>query len=87
MKYLFWGEITGFPDKCMNMPFNRANYNKSKLKLKNSICQDIIQIDFTIETERIRDWSLITGRGGGLQKKRGHVKYYPYEKGGGRKKF
>ena len=32
----------------------------------------------------IRDWSLITGRGG-LQNGRrgGHVKYYPYEKGGG----
>ena len=35
-----------------------------------------------------RDWSLITGRGGGLQNGRGggHVKFYPYEKGG-RKKF
>ena len=31
----------------------------------------------------IRDWSLITGRG--LQNGRGggHVKFYPYEKGGG----
>ena len=36
----------------------------------------------------LRDWSLITGRGGGLQNGRGgHVKFYPYEKGGGRKKF
>ena len=35
----------------------------------------------------IRDWSLITGRGGGLQNRRGgHVKFYPYEKGG-RKRF
>ena len=37
---------------------------------------------------RVRDWSLITGRGG-LQNGRGgggHVKFYPYEKGG-RKKF
>ena len=34
-----------------------------------------------------RDWSLITGRGGGLQNGRGgHVKFYPYEKGG-REKF
>ena len=36
----------------------------------------------------LREWSLITGRGsyktggGG-----GHMKFYPYEKGGGRKKF
>ena len=38
----------------------------------------------------IRDWSLITGRvGGGLQNGRGMVnmKFYPYKKGGGRKKF
>ena len=36
-----------------------------------------------------RDWSLITGRGGGATKQEGggHVKFYPYEKGGGRKKF
>ena len=36
----------------------------------------------------LRDWSLITGRGGGLQNGRGggHVKFYPYEKGG-QKKF
>ena len=33
----------------------------------------------------IRDWSLITGRGGGLQNWRGgHVKFNPYEKGGGK---
>ena len=38
----------------------------------------------------LRDWSLITGKeGGGLQNGRGgvHVKFYPYEKGGGREKF
>ena len=45
----------------------------------------------------LRDWSLITGRGGeGLQNGRGggHVKFYPYEMGrgvshaeGGHKKF
>ena len=35
----------------------------------------------------IRDWSLITGRGG-LQNGRGgaHMKFYPYEKGGGAEK-
>ena len=32
----------------------------------------------------LRDWSLITGGGGGLKKgrRRGDVKFYPYEKGG-----
>ena len=36
----------------------------------------------------IRDWSLITGRGGGATKREGggHVKFYPYEKGGGAEK-
>ena len=33
---------------------------------------------------KLRDWSLITG-GGGLQNGRGgHVKFYPYERGGGK---
>ena len=31
------------------------------------------------------DWSLISGRGGGLQNGWGHVKFYPYKKGGGAK--
>ena len=31
----------------------------------------------------LRDWSLITGRGGGYKTGGGgHVKFYPYEKGG-----
>ena len=31
----------------------------------------------------IRDWSLIIGRGATTRKRgRGHVKFYPYEKGG-----
>ena len=31
----------------------------------------------------LRDWSLITGRGGATkQEGGGHVKFYPYEKGG-----
>ena len=36
----------------------------------------------------IRDWSLITGRGGGATKQEGgwHVKFYSYEKGGGAEK-
>ena len=34
----------------------------------------------------VRDWSLITGRGGLQNGRGGHVKFYPYEKGG-RKKF
>ena len=36
----------------------------------------------------VRDWSLITGRGGATKREGGHVRFYPYEKGGrGRKKF
>ena len=32
----------------------------------------------------LRDWSLISGRGGGAKKREGgHVKLYPYERGGG----
>ena len=34
----------------------------------------------------IREWSLITGRGGLQNGRGGHVKFYPYEKGG-QKKF
>ena len=30
----------------------------------------------------VRDWSLITGRGGYKTGGGGHVKFYPYEKGG-----
>ena len=33
----------------------------------------------------IRDWSLITGRGWATKRKGGHVKFYPYEKGGAEK--
>ena len=35
---------------------------------------------------QVRDWSLITGRGGLQNGRGGHVKFYPYVKGG-RKKF
>ena len=39
------------------------------------------------DSNNLRDWSLITGRGGGATKREGgHVKFYPYEKGG-RKSF
>ena len=34
-------------------------------------------------TVLVRDWSLITGRGGGYKTGGGHVKFYLYEKGGG----
>ena len=35
---------------------------------------------------RVRDWSLITGRGGYKTGGGGHVKFYPYKKGGGAEK-
>ena len=34
----------------------------------------------------LRDWSLITGRGGATKREGGHVKFYLYEKGGGAEK-
>ena len=34
----------------------------------------------------LRDWSLITGRGATKREGGGHVKFYPYEKGGGAEK-
>ena len=34
----------------------------------------------------VRDWSLITGRGATKREGGGHMKFYPYEKGG-QKKF
>ena len=41
-----------------------------------------------IDMSCMTDWSLITGRGGGATKREGgHVKFNPYEKGGGREKF
>ena len=58
-----------------------------------------LKLDMPAPADRVRDWSLITGRGGGgLQNGRGggHVKFYPFEKGaekvlamlkGGHKKF
>ena len=33
----------------------------------------------------VRDWSLITGRGGLQNGRGGHMKFYPYEKGGAEK--
>ena len=35
----------------------------------------------------VREWSLITGRGGLQNGRGGHVKFYPYVKGGGGKNF
>ena len=36
----------------------------------------------TVALNCVRDWSLITGRGGGYKTGGGHVKFYAYEKGG-----
>ena len=58
-----------------------ANNKKKKKKKK-------IRISPVFITTSLRDWSLIMGMGG-LQNGRGggHVKFYPYEKGGGGKSF
>ena len=41
---------------------------------------------FSVDYKGLRDWSLITGRGGGGATKRegggGQVKFYPHKKGG-----
>ena len=33
----------------------------------------------------LRDWSLMTGRGGATKWEGGHVRFYPYKKGGGKR--
>ena len=39
---------------------------------------------YKFSREDLRDWSSITGRGGGLKREGGgQVKFYPYKKGGG----
>ena len=38
-----------------------------------------------LEAPALREWSLITGRGGLQNGRGGHVKFYPYEKGGAEK--
>ena len=47
----------------------------------------IVLMDFGAPTRygmtALRDRSLITGRGGSTKREGGHVKFYPYEKGGG----
>ena len=50
---------------------------------------DLIMPLVALSNERPRDWSLITGREGGLQNERGggQIKFYPKQKGEGRKKF
>ena len=47
-----------------------------------SICYHSKTPTYIPVTIASRDWSLITGRGGGATKREGvHVKFYPYKKG------
>ena len=54
--------------------------------LRNDIIKmlqhDVVQC---LRNDVIREWSLITGRGGLQNGRGGHVKFYPYEKGGAEK--
>ena len=53
------------------------------------MCQHI-EVIRPVVAYRGRDWSLIMGRGRGAMQREGRggqVKFYPYEKGGGREKF
>ena len=44
----------------------------------------VFSVKYFVHSLNKKDWSLITGRGGGATKREGgHVKCYPYEKGGG----
>ena len=51
--------------------------------------EEIVSRERQKEINKVRDWSLITGREGGGYKTGvgGHVKFYPYERGGGGKSF
>ena len=57
----------------------------------NSVCSYLIFIinnysNYLRSRQRVRDRSLITGRGGGTKQEGGggeHIKSYPYNKGGG----
>ena len=42
---------------------------------------------YACHIRQIRDWSLITGRGGLQNGRGGHVKFYPSKRGGGGKSF
>ena len=44
--------------------------------------RSVFHVFTTPKSTSLRDWSLITGRGGGTKQEGGHVKFYPYEKGG-----
>ena len=47
----------------------------------------VFSVKYFVHSLNKRDWSLITGKGGGATKREGgHVKFYPYEKGGGAEK-
>ena len=77
-------------------PINIDNYKTLRISQYDIDCLEngnwSQSLDCTRECDRsqiARDWSLITGRGGGYQTGEGgggHVKFYPYEKGGGAEK-
>ena len=57
------------------------------LWLKNQYPDIVLNMGLVSHSVKVlRDWSLITGRRGATKREGGHVKFYPYEKGG-RKKF
>ena len=60
--------------------------NQGHSDLTSSLMNLSLVLPKTERSISIREWSLITGRGGLQNGRGGHVKFYPYEKGG-RKKF
>ena len=42
------------------------------------------RVFYKVFSYKLREWSLITGRGGLQNGRGGHLKFYPYQKGGGK---
>ena len=57
-----------------SIDMDRAEYRKYRYAVQRAV-----------KKEPVREWSLITGRGGLQNGRGGHVKFYPYKKGGWKK--
>ena len=62
-----------------------SSYSSCSTSRTNSLCVHPAREKLRILL--VRDWLLITGRGEAKKQEGGHVKFYPYEKGGGGKSF
>ena len=62
-----------------------GNY-KAMMPTFNELPKTCFLMIYIPQAPDLRDWSLITGRGGLQNGRGGHVKFYPYKKGGGAEK-